>query len=61
MKKENEENKKNDLTEEERIKEEEKRKQRLFEIEKKLGRHNNDKAVKNKNYFILFICFISDQ
>ena len=33
MKKENEENKKNDLTEEERIKEEEKRKQRLFEIE----------------------------
>ena len=47
MKKENEENKKNDLTEEEKIKEE-KRKQRLFEIEKKLGRHNNDKAVKNK-------------
>ena len=39
MKKENEEN---NLTKEERIKEEEKRKQRLFEIEKKLGRHNND-------------------
>lgn len=48
MKKENEENKKNDLTEEERIKEEEKRKQRLFEIEKKLGRHNKDKEIKNK-------------
>ena len=45
MKKENEEN---NLTKEEIIKEEEKRKQRLFEIEKKLGRHNNDKAVKNK-------------
>ena len=48
MKIENEENKKNDSTEEEKINEEEKRKQRLFEIEKKLGRHNNDKAVKNK-------------
>ena len=40
MKKENEEN---NLT-----KEEEKRKQRLFEIEKKLGRHNKDKEIKNK-------------
>ena len=40
MKKENEEN---NLTKEEIIKEEEKRKQRLFEIEKKLGRHNKDK------------------
>ena len=49
MKIENEENKKNDSTEEERIKEEEeKRKQRLFEIEKKLGRHNKDKEIKNK-------------
>lgn len=45
MKKENEEN---NLTKEEIIKEEEKRKQRLFEIEKKLGRHNKDKEVKNK-------------
>ena len=45
MKKENEEN---NLTKEEMIKEEEKRKQRLFEIEKKLGRHNKDKEVKNK-------------
>ena len=45
MKKENEEN---NLTKEERIKEEEKRKQRLFEIEKKLGRHNKDKEIKNK-------------
>ena len=40
MKKENGEN---NLT-----KEEEKRKQRLFEIEKKLGRHNKDKEIKNK-------------
>ncbi|WP_314394988.1 AtpZ/AtpI family protein [Leptotrichia shahii] len=45
MKKENEEN---NLTKEEMIKEEEKRKQRLFEIEKKLGRHNKDKEIKNK-------------
>ena len=45
MKKENEEN---NLTKEEIIKEEEKRKQRLFEIEKKLGRHNKDKEIKNK-------------
>jgi len=45
MKKENEEN---NLTKEEMIKEKEKRKQRLFEIEKKLGRHNKDKEIKNK-------------
>jgi len=45
MKRENEEN---NLTKEEMIKEEEKRKQRLFEIEKKLGRHNKDKEIKNK-------------
>lgn len=45
MKKENEEN---NLTKKEIIKEEEKRKQRLFEIEKKLGRHNKDKEIKNK-------------
>ena len=45
MKKENEEN---NLTKEEMIKEEEKRKQRLFEIKKKLGRHNKDKEIKNK-------------
>ena len=45
MKKENEEN---NLTKEEIIKKEEKRKQRLFEIEKKLGRHNKDKEIKNK-------------
>lgn len=45
MKKENEEN---NLTKEEMIKEEERRKQRLFEIEKKLGRHNKDKEIKNK-------------
>lgn len=45
MKKGNEEN---NLTKEEIIKEEEKRKQRLFEIEKKLGRHNKDKEIKNK-------------
>lgn len=42
------ENKENNLTKEEIIKEEEKRKQRLFEIEKKLGRHNKDKEIKNK-------------
>ena len=28
--------------------EEEKRNQRIFEIEKKLGRHNNEKELKNK-------------
>lgn len=42
MKIENEKNKKNDLTEEE------KRKQKLFEIEKKLGRHDDSKQAKNK-------------
>ena len=42
MKIENEKNKKNDLTEEE------KRKQKLFEIEKKLGRHDDNKQAKNK-------------
>ena len=45
MKKENEEN---NITKQEIIKQEEKRKQRLFEIEKKLGRHNKDKEIKNK-------------
>ena len=45
MKKENEDK---NLTKEEIIKEDEKRKQRLFEIEKKLGRHNKDKEIKNK-------------
>ena len=43
-----ENNNNKDLTNDKIIDEEEKRKQRLFEIEKKLGRHNNDKAVKNK-------------
>ena len=28
--------------------EEEKRRQKLFEIEKKLGRHNNEKEIKNR-------------
>lgn len=37
-----------DLTDEKIIDEEEKRKQRLFEIEKKLGRHNDEKEIKNK-------------
>ena len=37
-----------DLTNKKIIDEEEKRKQRLFEIEKKLGRHNNEKELKNK-------------
>ena len=36
-----------DLTNEKIIDEEEKRKQRLFEIEKKLGRHNDEKEIKN--------------
>jgi hypothetical protein len=30
------------------ITEEEKRRQKLFEIEKKLGRHNNEKEIKNR-------------
>ena len=40
----------NEITEEDKIaqKEEEKRKQRLFEIEKKLGRHNNEKELRNR-------------
>ena len=39
----------NEITEEDKIAqlEEEKRKQRLFEIEKKLGRHNNEKELQN--------------
>ena len=37
-----------DLTNKKIIDEEEKRKQRLFEIEKKLGRHNNEKELINK-------------
>ena len=40
----------NEITEEVKIAqlEEEKRKQRLFEIEKKLGRHNNEKELRNR-------------
>ena len=40
----------NEITEEDKIAqlEEEKRKQRLFEIEKKLGRHNNEKELQNR-------------
>lgn len=40
----------NKITEEDKIAqlEEEKRKQRLFEIEKKLGRHNNEKELQNR-------------
>ena len=40
----------NEITEEDKIAqlEEEKRKQRLFEIEKKLGRHNNEKELRNR-------------
>ena len=30
------------------LQEEEKRKQKIFEIEKKLGRHNNEKELKNR-------------
>jgi len=36
------------LADEKIIDEKEKRKQRLFEIEKKLGRYNNEKEIKNK-------------
>ena len=36
------------LTNKKIIDEEEKRKQRLFEIEKKLGRHNDEKEIKSK-------------
>ena len=41
----------NEITEEDKIAqlEEEKRKQRLFEIENKLGRHNNEKELQNRN------------
>ena len=39
----------NEITEEEKIaQEKEKRNQRIFEIEKKLGRHNNEKELKNR-------------
>ena len=40
----------NEITDEVKIAqlEEEKRKQRLFEIEKKLGRHNNEKELRNR-------------
>ena len=40
----------NEITEEDKIAqlEEEKRKQRLFAIEKKLGRHNNEKELQNR-------------
>ena len=40
----------NEITEVDKIAqlEEEKRKQRLFEIEKKLGRHNNEKELQNR-------------
>ena len=53
--------KENEIVDEERTAqaEEEKRKQKIFEIEKKLGRHNNEKELKNKRnnklmkYFVL--------
>ena len=42
--------KENEIVDEERTAqaEEEKRKRKIFEIEKKLGRHNNEKELKNK-------------
>ena len=42
--------KENEITDEKKTvqAEEEKRKQKIFEIEKKLGRHNNEKELKNK-------------
>ena len=42
--------KENEIVDEERTAqaEEEKRKQKIFEIEKKLGRHNNEKELKNR-------------
>ena len=42
--------KENEIADEEKTAqtEEEKRKQKIFEIEKKLGRHNNEKELKNK-------------
>ena len=36
------------ILENETANEEEKRRQKLFEIEKKLGRHNNEKEIKNR-------------
>ena len=38
----------NEILEKNKLTEEEKRKQRIFEIEKKLGRHNNEKEMKNR-------------
>ena len=38
----------NEILEKNNLTEEEKRKQRIFEIEKKLGRHNNEKEMKNR-------------
>ena len=38
--------------------EEEKRKQKIFEIEKKLGRHNNEKELKNRKNSKLMIFVI---
>ena len=42
--------KENEIADEEKTAqtEEEKRKQKIFEIEKKLGRHNDEKEIKNK-------------
>ena len=42
--------KENEIADEEKTAqtEEEKRKQKIFEIEKKLGRHNNEKELKNR-------------
>ncbi|WP_304179600.1 AtpZ/AtpI family protein [Leptotrichia trevisanii] len=42
--------KENEITDEKKTvqAEEEKRKQKIFEIEKKLGRHNNEKELKNR-------------
>ena len=47
----------NEITEEDKITqlEEEKRKQRLFEIEKKLGRHNNEKELQNRKNNMVYI------
>ena len=38
----------NEILEKNNLTEEEKRKQKIFEIEKKLGRHNNEKEMKNR-------------
>ena len=42
--------KENEITDEKKTvqAEEEKRKQKIFEIEKKIGRHNNEKELKNR-------------